>query len=169
LATVSSATLTTDSTTSPESPDKVTSSAPTTASGLPSAARMNSPEGATAFLNFFIEQANKAYRTLDVAEIQTMYNANCKACASIPDSVNEWKSKGYTYDGNFATPSLVTISAFPGDGTAKVFVRSQNATGKVKNSQGSVVETVPPEDSQSSVFLRYNYGSWLVEEIKVAA
>ncbi len=108
-------------------------------------------------------------KRLDLSALDGLYVATCKACASMVDSVTEWKSKGYTYDGNFATPTVVTISAFSGNGTGKVFVQSNNPAGKIKDTKGSVVETVPPESSQSAVFLSYAAGVWRVEEIKVAA
>jgi hypothetical protein len=120
-------------------------------------------------VSFFLSQSNDAYHNLDLSTIDGLYASTCKACASIVDSVNEWKGKGYTYDGNFVTPTVVTISAFPGDGTGKVFVASKNPAGKIKDGKGSVVETVPPENSQSVVFVRYMGGTWSVDEIKVAA
>ncbi len=110
-----------------------------------------------------------AYRTLDLSAVDGLYTPTCKACSSIVGSVTEWKSKGFSYDGNFATPTVVTISAFAADGTVKVFVQSQNPTGRVRDGKGSVVETVAPESSQSVVYVSYAAGLWQVTEIKVAA
>jgi hypothetical protein len=137
--------------------------------GVPEAARANTADGATAFVRYFLSQGNKAYGTLDAAELDGLYSPSCKACASVIQTISDWKNRGYHYQGNFATPTVVTISAFPTAGPAKVLVKSENPPGRLINSQGSVVENIPPETSSSSVFVEYQQGAWRLQEIKVAA
>lgn len=154
-------------------PPSVTASSatatPSSQSRIPEAARANTADGAVAFATFFIAQANAAYKELDLSAVSGLYSAQCKACNAMAGYVESWKTKGYRYTGNFATPTFITASAFPGDNSGKVLLQSKNPPAKVIDSTGSTIETIAAEVSTSSIFLTFADGGWTVEEIKVAA
>jgi hypothetical protein len=84
------------------------------------------------------------------------------------DSVQQWKQRGYRYVGDFITPTVVTISAFPGDQTAKVLVTSKTAESRLLTASNSVAQVFPAEDANSVVSLNYREGRWATSEVKAA-
>lgn len=84
------------------------------------------------------------------------------------DSVRQWGQQGFHYVGDFISPTVVTISAFPGDQTAKVLVVSKTAESKLLTPQNTVVQVFPAEDASSLVSVKYDDGRWLASEVKAA-
>lgn len=85
------------------------------------------------------------------------------------DSISSWSAKQYRYVGEYVSPTVFTVAAFPNDGTSKVLVSSKTPEAKLLDSNGSVVQTFPPDSSNVSVFLKFSDRAWTVSEIKVAA
>lgn len=84
-------------------------------------------------------------------------------------SITDWKSKSLRYVGTFVNPVNVTISAFPGDGTAKVLLTTKTDGAKVLAANGTVTKTFPPEAGNVVYSLAQREGQWAVETIKAAA
>jgi hypothetical protein len=165
--------LPTSSTTSGTAAPKTTAtgSSSTTGGGqsqLPEVAKANTPQGAEAFTRYFLSEANRAYQTFEAARITALVSPDCAACKNMTDSISTWKGKQYRYTGEYASPTYIAISSFTNDNTAKVLVSSRTSESKLLDSNNSVVETFPADNSNVSVFLKYEPGSWVVSEIKVA-
>lgn len=120
-------------------------------------------------MRYFMTVANQAYQTLDAVPIRALVSADCVACKNMMDSISSWKAKKYRYVGEYVSPTVVTVSAFPNDGTSKVLVSSRTPEARLLDANGSVVQTFPPDSSNVSVFAKYSDNAWRVSEIKVAA
>ena len=165
----SSATAVSSSSTPTTSTASTSSGFATTATGVPEPAKANTSAGAVAYVQYFMAEANQAYKTLDANRIQSLVSADCVACKNMADSISSWNAKHYRYMGEYVSPTLVTVSAFPNDGSSKVLVSSRTPEAKLVDSSGSVVQTFPADSSNVSVFLKYSNSAWTVFEIKVAA
>ena len=143
-----------------------TSTTTSAGSDIPEAARANTADGAVAFTQFFFREVNRGYSSMTPEPIVALSATDCRGCAIMRDSVQQWKQQGYHYVGDFITPTLVTVSAFPGDQTAKVLVTSKTAESKLLTATNSVVQVFPAEDANSVVSLNYQGGRWLASEVK---
>jgi hypothetical protein len=150
-------------------PTSTSTTSTSTAPAIPEAARANTPQGAEAFTRFFADQANRAYDNLDPAVIQSLSAPGCKTCESMVTSLTLWRDSNYKYEGKFVTPTSITISAFPQDGTAKTVLMGSSSDARVLDNNGTVVQKFAAQSASSSVFLSYEAGQWKVTEIKRAA
>ncbi len=126
-------------------------------------------DGAVAFTQYFADQANQAYESLDANRVADLSSSGCKGCSAITDSIKSWKEKNYHYIGQLITPTFVTISAFPNDGSAKVLVSNNTTGAKLLDAQNSLVETFPPEQGNASFSLRFESTGWKVAEIQASS
>lgn len=158
----------TTSSASPTTSEAATGTA-TSDANIPEAARAQTGEGAVAFANYFLNQANAAYTGNAPELISKLSTDSCKTCSSMKDSLTVWAQKNYTYQGAFITPTYVTVAAFPNDGTAKVLFVSDTKPSKLVDAKGSLIEAFPAEKATSSVDLTYTGSSWTVTEIRAAS
>jgi hypothetical protein len=149
-------------------PTSTSTTSTSTAPAIPEAARANNSEGALAFTRFFLAEVNRGYNSMSAESIKTLSASNCQACAIMRDSIQQWKQQGKHYVGDFITPTVVTISAFPNDLTAKVLVSSKTAESKLLDARNSVDQTFAAEEASTVVALMYQDGQWRVAEIKAA-
>lgn len=112
--------------------------------------------------------ANRAYQQLKPELITARIQSNCKTCASMVSTVEDYKSKNQVYKGDFVTPKNVTIATFEGV-TAKTFVSTETLTSTVLDAKGSVVETIPSDSGNYSFSLSWIAGQWKVTEIQSVA
>lgn len=151
------------------SSSQVTPTASTTGFDIPADAQRQTVDGAVAFTRYFADQANRAYSTLNSEEIQNLISPNCKGCTVLTNSISDWKSKNYHYLGDIIKPTYVTASAFPNDGTAKVFLANSTTGAKLVDAQNSLIRIYPAEQSNAIFNLSFESGSWKVTEIQGAA
>jgi hypothetical protein len=162
---------TSSSTTSTASASSTASGSATTgASDIPEAARVNTPDGAVAFTDYFFTQTNLAYSSLDRTKLDGLFVAACQTCQNMVTTLDKWKAQNYRYQGQYSNISYVIPSAFDGNGTAKV-VAVNRAVGESKllDSNSGTVQIFPPQSGNLSVALQYSGGTWQTVEIRVAA
>ncbi|WP_295694576.1 DUF6318 family protein [Lapillicoccus sp.] len=132
------------------------------------AARANTAAGAEAFTRYFLGQTNASYKQLRPELIEPLVASGCKTCAGFISQVKEYISKRQKYEGDFVTPTLVTVSSFSGT-VAKVFVSSDTAAGRVVESDGTTAQELPAEKGNTTTALMYSDGAWTVAEIQAVA
>ncbi len=135
---------------------------------MPAAARSQTEAGAEAFTTYFLTIANRAYISGNAQLIEPLITAKCKTCRAMTNQLNEYKRLDQRYVGDFVHPTLVTIAAFPRDGSAKTFVSSSTSGSKVLSPEGTTVKNYPAQSGNVSVFLEYN-GAWRISEIQGVA
>lgn len=99
-------------------------SAPTTAEALPplgppdlpmpAAARKQTPEGAEAFLRYYMEVYNHAQRTLDPTWMRDL-SSGCGTCDRIADDMDADSAAGFTYQGGEVRVDAISLPAVSGD------------------------------------------------------
>jgi len=143
----------------------------TTAAGdpnVPALARTNTVAGAEAFTAYFLTAANTSYRDLKPELLRPLVAGSCKTCAGFIEQIESYKAKSQHYEGNFVTPTLITISTFESS-RAVVFVSTDTKAAKVVSADGHVVEELPAETGNTTTYLTFDNASWTVTEIKVMA
>jgi Family of unknown function (DUF6318) len=136
-------------------------------SGVPEAARANTGDGAIAFVRFFLDQANAAYRSSDSGLYQDLVLPTCKTCASMTSTLDGYRSKQYRYVGDFVSPISIDLNSFDDSGVS-VRVATDTGVSKVFASNGSLVEEVPAAKGTVAVQLERDGDQWRVSGIKGA-
>ncbi len=125
-----------------------TSAAPSTTSlpypsDVPAAARVNSPEGAMAFVRHFIGVLNAVYQRPEVGRIPPLSLGSCQSCAGYEENVVYFSTNGQRYDRPpiaVAEISMNPESAPPGPYIVDVVI--DQVPAKVLNRDGEVVQSV---------------------------
>ena len=136
-------------------------------SGVPEAARANTGDGAIAFVRFFLDQANAAYRSSDSGLYQDLVLPTCKTCSSMTSTLDSYRSKQYRYVGDFVSPISIDLNSFDDSGVS-VRVATDTGVSKVFASNGSLVEEVPAAKGTVAVQLERDGDQWRVSGIKGA-
>ena len=155
------------SSTSSTSTGAPTTGSPTTTAtvspaDLPPEARKHTPEGAAAFVKFFVEQTNIASRTADTSIIPPLTDEGCKSCAALQEQVQSLRSQQRHYKSDPATN--IKTDAVPGGAKGQQLVRLRMAqTGAaIVDKSGAVVDTDPREDVARTVSVVWRGNSWVV-------
>ncbi|MEI2732376.1 MAG: DUF6318 family protein [Dermatophilaceae bacterium] len=159
-ATVSTSPTAPTSTTS----DPPTSNVPTTDPGFPPAARVDSIEGAQEFVKYFMAQLNRSWTEADPTLIVPLCLPTSKTCAAYIGKAKDYRDRGLRYVG--IPVEVQSVQGFEWiSGSAAVRVRGKQSSGKVVDSNGSVVQEAPA-NSGSVVFQLEHNGLWRVSEIQ---
>lgn len=156
-------------TTSPSgtTPTGPSTSAVPTDPGIPPAAREDSIEGAEAFVEYFMAQFNRSWTEADPTLLVPLCLPSSRSCAAYVGTAQDYRDRGLRYVG--VPFDVQTVQGFEWvSGTAAVRVRGEQPTGRVLDSSGSVVETIPA-NAGGVVFELAHKGLWQVTEIKAEA
>jgi hypothetical protein len=106
---------------------------------LPPEATPETAQGASAFVRYFFQVVNSAYRDLDPSMVHALSDPECNSCASIVEDINRLREAGLTVAGDryrldfVATPGLQpgepVIVDLRFDGDAYVEVGRDGARG----------------------------------------
>ncbi|MCH8613297.1 DUF6318 family protein [Arsenicicoccus dermatophilus] len=107
----------------PSTPAQPTSTAPASAAppirgdataGIPAAARAHTPEGAEAFVRYFIDQVNVAWTTPRTGLIASLSLPTCKSCTNLEKGAADMAAA----DSHYAKPMLTLKNEVfsPGEG-----------------------------------------------------
>jgi hypothetical protein len=141
-----------------------TTTAPATVdqASLPPEARKHTPEGAAAFVKYYIGQTNEAWTKPDVRVLPPLVQADCLSCQAIQDVALELDAKGRHYVSDPVTVTeVVPLDGAPG-GRQRVRVQLQQHEVDVVDSAGKVVSTDPAQELARTVDLVWKEASWLV-------
>jgi hypothetical protein len=166
----SSPTSTSQSTTGTGSSTTPNTTASTTATGtnIPPEARAKTADGAVAFTSYFVAEANAAYKQLTPERLSPLFLTSCKTCSAMTAQIKDYISRGEHLEGDFVTPTFVTIAQFDG-GQAKTFMSTDTKATRVVDVHGSTVREVAPSKANGSIFLEFREGRWVLTDLKVAA
>jgi len=79
--------------------------------------------------------------------------------------INEYKTSGQHFIGDFARPTLVTINQFEGQ-VAQVLVENDTNGGRVEDSTGHVVKQLPPDRGKVVISTIFQSAQWRVVGIQ---
>jgi hypothetical protein len=129
---------------------------------IPAAAQKHTPEGAEAFVRFFIEQSNDAWTKPDATLLPPLSDPGCIACKGLQDTAEELVAKKQHYVS--APVSNIRTTAIGGAKPGQQMVRMFAKQNKVKviDAAGKLVRTDPAMDLARSVLLTWGSGGWRV-------
>lgn len=157
---------------SSSSPSTTSSSSPSTSAtatvdpaDLPADARKHTPEGAVAFVKYYLEQINEAWTKPSVGLLPPLSDDGCLSCKGFEKTANDLVTKKQRYA---STPSSFTsVKAFPGAPSGRQYVRVIGTQHKVDivDSQGRVVSTDPQEKIAATTMAIWKGGRWLLYDM----
>ena len=131
---------------------------------LPPAARVDSIEGAQEFVKYFMAQFNRSWTESDPTLLVPLCLPTSKTCAAYIGKAKDYRDRGLRYVG--IPVEVQSVQGFEWiSGSAAVRVRGKQSSGKVVDSNGSVVQEAPA-NSGSVVFQLEHNGLWRVSEIQ---
>lgn len=146
-----------------------TSSPPATTgsvdSDIPAAARANTPEGAEAFVRYFVEQVNRSWQTANSELVRPLASDECTSCTAFMGTADEYKRLGHHYDGVPMAVADSIVSAFSETEGTVVFVYGEQAAAAIVDSSGATVRSIPAAKSNIAVTARFG-DSWKVTKVQ---
>lgn len=160
---VGGSTTSRSATSSPPSRSATTSSPPTTAAvDIPAAATAHTPEGAEAFVRFFVEQSNVAWTKPAAGLLPPLSDPGCIACKGLETTASELVTKKQRYVS--APITQIRTTAVSGAVAARQLIRltaNQNRV-KVVDAAGTEVRTDPAMKIARTVLLIWGDEQWRV-------
>jgi hypothetical protein len=153
---------------SPSSPSPSAGPSPTETSSIPAAAREQTPEGAEAFVKYFVGAFNDAWTQPQPGLIAELSVAKCQFCSKTEETARTLSSRGERYDS--APLTLQTAEAFSGAPPNQQFVYAELVQNEASVVDGSG-EKVHQDDRQSlpsNIALLWDRDHWVVYELEEA-
>lgn len=143
------------------------SASPTTDPGVPAEARVDTIDGAEAFVKYFIQQLNRSWTEPNSALMGPLCLPKSLTCEEYVSKAREYEAKGWRYVGlpyNVSPTYALTWSA----GVATVLAKGGQPEGKVTDSSGSIVHVTKPSPIGLVFHVEY-HDQWRVAEIQAEA
>ena len=155
------------STTSSTSTGTPTTGSPTTTAtvtpaDLPPEARKHTPEGAAAFVKYYLAQINEAWTTPKAGLLPPLSDEGCLSCQGFEKTAQELAAEGHRYK---STPSSFdSITPVPGAPAGKQYVRVLGTQHRVDivDTQGQVVSTDSKKEISATVLTVWEGDRWLL-------
>jgi hypothetical protein len=129
---------------------------------IPKAAQAHTPEGAEAFVRFFVQQSNLASTRADVTLLPPLFDPGCLSCKAIQDQVLELKAKGRHYESD--PVGIGAADAVDGGmgGQQLVRLRMIQNPAEVVDKLGKVISTDPRTELARTASLVWRGDRWFV-------
>lgn len=115
---------------------------------MPAQAKENSPEGASAFVQHYIDVSNYAASTGDVEELSRLSDSRCTGCQEYVELYRDtYSAGGYFKGGNW---ELDDLKLDFGPGETFVDAHLTAPTGRYKASSGMPEESAKEENTEIS-------------------
>ncbi len=137
-------------------------------SDVPAAARVDSPDGAMAFVRHFFGVLNRVYTAPATGTVPPLSMVECKTCANFEGYAADYVANKVRYSPDpleLREISLAPEPAAAGEQNIDVLVRQRPAKGV--DATGKVVETLTEKTGVFLVAVRWVDGRWLMRSIKV--
>ncbi|WP_409483331.1 DUF6318 family protein [Arsenicicoccus dermatophilus] len=135
--------------------------------GIPAAARAHTPEGAEAFVRYFVDQINVAWTTPRTGLISSLSLSTCKSCANLEKSAADMAATS----SHYAEPTLTLKNVEYG---MDELTRQELVTADVTDTPqpyvtkgGSTQLARRKEIAARSFDVAWSRNSWRISEIKV--
>lgn len=133
----------------------------------PPPAHVRSPEGAVAFIGFYVEQLNRAWSKPDPSVLQGLATASCKSCANFAATASRLQAKRQRYEG--AAVSLGPSVVLPESTTTVVSVQAAliQEARRVLGADGSSMRSVSRKPSLTTIQVRWSPEGWQIAGMHV--
>ena len=133
---------------------------------VPEGSKPNTPEGATAFARWYIEQTSKAGVDWDTSAVQAYADDSCVTCKGVADAVQEWKEFGYRHPSPRYEFQASQVGPGPTPDTLDVDLMGRDRAAPILGADGSVVEQLPDKDVPMRITVRWDGSGWKVQQIQ---
>lgn len=127
---------------------------------IPVAARAMTPAGAAAFVRFYYDQLNRAYKELDGSTVESLSDPTCKTCANYVGDIAAAKRDGTRFQGG---GFIVKVAEAAGDQRDPVVVDVvyDSPPLQIVDQGGKVITSKPARLSQRIQFqVGRSAGGW---------
>lgn len=146
-------------------------SAPTTEVGapiLPSAADARTPEGAAAFISYWLATLEFSESIMDSAPFRSLDDGSCGSCNNLADTIDFVASEGNQLEGGLSTVRDVQTSNISQAGATAVDVIVDFSEQYVATPQGDRMVLNPPAPNAGLFFdLTWSSEQWRVNEVTI--
>lgn len=150
-------------------PTPLTSTTPAKPIVVPSPARPATPQGAAAFIKFYLGQVSAAYATADPGLLAGLSDVECATCARYADSARSLRLDGKHIVGQSVVVISVEAPAVNG-GYVAADVFFDVPSRAVSDGSGHILERLGPRPRAHQTFFIHRRGeSWSVRAVKRAA
>lgn len=152
----------------PEPKEPKPSAKPTiTAPTMPAQAKENTPEGASAFVGYYVKALNYASNTGDVADLVQLSSDSCAGCASYIDLYRAvYKDGGFFKDSDW---KLGDLDVTMGEGQAVVFGTVTSPPGTYAKDSHSSPKPGESENSDLTFIVKRSGAGWTLETLELQA
>lgn len=140
-----------------------TSTSTATPPPMPDQATEDSPEGAAAFVDYWVDVSNYAAATGDVTELSRISSADCSGCQSYIDLYRDTYAAGGYFKGGDWELGAIDVEYSP-DNTY-VTTTVEYSVGKFLSANGDKVRTMPSDSDQVSFAIQTENGSKRISQL----
>ena len=157
----------TTSTSTPTVSVSPTTASPTADPNIPAAARAHTPAGAAAFVKYFHDQLNVAWRQPRAGLLAPLSLPGCKTCTALEDNAADLVAKHEHVSGDPVRIDAVNLSDPASNGDQRLIITGAQLRTSVVDSKGQKVRDIPEAKIRSVAMTRWTASGWRVSEIKV--
>lgn len=126
---------------------------------LPAAARAGTPDGARAFVDFYVESINTAFEAPSVSALQGLSAPSCDVCTALQARASQFADVGQHYAGPIYRARGSSASEEPAG--QKVVVDIEQFAVATLNSEGKQIDRSHPSQARFTVSLEFT-NAWQV-------
>lgn len=113
----------------------------------------------------YYEAVERAYRTLDVSEIEQYVTSSCEGCRKQIEALELARREGYTIEGGQYEYSEQAVLSPVTSNTASVRLGLVSSGVVVRDSRGRVVHQSTRQNGPQQINLARKHGDWQVDEV----
>jgi hypothetical protein len=133
---------------------------------MPEAAKKKTPEGAKAFVGYWVAMLSYAYETGDVKTLDTLGAPECRLCHSQPRNIEALWSNGSWVEGGKLRTAAVEVKVAPRAGRVGLVAQVDQAGLKLHNATGRVIRSGDKQVSAIAFTLHFANGGWSILDTK---
>ncbi len=134
---------------------------------MPAQAKENTPEGAAAFVGYYVKVLNHASNTGDVTELSRLSSASCKGCQNYINLYRETYAKGgFFKDSDWVLGDLDVRAS---GGKALVFGTVTSPPGTYAENSSAKPSPGNAEDSDLTFIATVQSGQWILDTLELQA
>ncbi len=131
---------------------------------MPKAAKKETPEGAKAFVRYWVNLMSYIYETGDSRPLDGLWSSSCVVCRTIPESLTNVYATGWIIGGKLRAPSIEVRSTVVKDQMILVAQVIQ-AELKVRRQDGSMKSYASTNDGYTYTLV-WQSNRWVVSDSK---
>lgn len=133
---------------------------------IPPAARSETAEGAAAYVTFYMQEVNRAFRTADPTILDGLSSPDCKTCGAYRRGVQQVGADGQKYGGDLVRVIYATAAEFTA-ARRQVLISIEQRSVPVMNEAGSTVSMTDSGKGTLVATLRYK-ARWRIDRLQEA-